>query len=365
MATLQDIADAVGVSKVTVSKVLRGKVKGSWPASAARVEAIRRVAAEMDYHADWRAVALQTGRTNVIGLLSTERPETETHDPHLLAGLTEAFGAAGYHVQFYRVRADRHGAGYHDARFDGVVIDYHIEPEELDLIRRSGLPAVIVNAPAEPGIAAVMPDHEAAGRSATEHLIGLGHRRIAFLQSPPTEERDWPQHMNRLWWRGIVSAMADAGLAGGVDEVSFAVQDVYGSDLGQVDVLARLLARPDRPTAVVANQPERTAEQVLLPLARLGLRCPDDLSIVSMGDARGLLWTTPPVTAVNIPFRELGRAAAAELLRQIDARTADARTADARPAGNRPTDARPADADLRCTLVARGSTGPPTLPSPR
>ena len=348
MATLQDIADAVGVSKVTVSKVLRGKVKGSWPKSAARVEQIKRVAAEMDYQADWRAKALQSKRTNVIGLLSTDRPQTDTHDPRLLSGLVERFGAAGFHVLFYRVPAGggRGGAGaYNDARFDGVIIDYHIEPEEIALIERSGLPATIVNAPSIGGIASVMPDHEAAGRDAARHLIELGHRRIAYLQSPAFERRDWPQHMFRQWRRGIRAEMKDAGLAGGYRDVSFEEQDLYATEDGAVRVLGRLLESPGRPTAVIANAAERAVENVLLPLEALGLSCPRDLSVVAMSDQRPLLWTRPQMTGVSIPYHELGRRAADTLLRLIDA------APDKPP----PVAAEP----LVATLVRRGSTAPP------
>ncbi|HMO25618.1 MAG TPA: LacI family DNA-binding transcriptional regulator, partial [Tepidisphaeraceae bacterium] len=114
MATLQDIADRVGVSTVTVSKVLRGKVKGSWARSAERVQQIHKVAEELGYQVDWRARALKTRRTHMIGLLNTDRPETRLHDPRLLSGLIETLGNAGYSAVFYRVPGKRTHASFAD-----------------------------------------------------------------------------------------------------------------------------------------------------------------------------------------------------------------------------------------------------------
>ncbi|MEM8876085.1 MAG: LacI family DNA-binding transcriptional regulator [Planctomycetota bacterium] len=316
--TLQDIADAVGVSKVTVSKVLRGKVKGSWPKSAQRVQQIREVAERMGYQVDWRAKALQSGRTQMVGLLSTTRPETDTHDPALVSGLTDTLGAAGYHVAFYRIRDNAEHSGFADARFDGVIIDYHIEPEEIALIQRAELPAVIINAPSAKGIASVMPNHENIGRMAARHLLELGHRCIGFLQSADGEKRIWPQHMYRAWRRGILAEMKTAGCGDGYtdiippDEIQTIGPKAFAPNL------KKLAADPERPTAIIGKNPDKTFDLVINQLSGTGLKIPRDLSVMSITDQPELAWVTPAITAIDLNFAGIARQAAVELLRQIE-----------------------------------------------
>jgi LacI family transcriptional regulator len=316
MATLQDIAERVGVSTVTVSKVLRGKIKGTWAKSAERVKKIHRVAEELGYQVDWRARALKTKRTNMVGLLSTNRPETRTHHPDLLAGLVEAMGEAGYDVVFYRVRSG--GAHFADARFDGVIIDYHIEPEEIALIEQAQLPAVIVNAPSVAGIASVMPKHVQAGQLAAKHLLQLGHRRIGYLQPTVLDGARWPTHMYRMWRDGIRRAMTAANLVDGfVDVIPADIVSEQGP-IAFVPQLRELMHGKRRPTALIANSPGRAMEMILNPLRDLGFEVPGDVSVLSMGDEPALRWVRPQVSALSIDFRQLGIAAAKSLLSQID-----------------------------------------------
>lgn len=342
--TLQDIADIVGVSRVTVSKVLRGKVKGSWPRSAEQVRRIHAVADDLGYRVDWRARALKTKKTHMIGLLSTDKPQTRTHDHQLLSGLIEELNETGYHLVFVRVKEGSQGRDFADNRFDGLLIDYHVEPEEIEIIQQAKLPAVIINAPSQHGIASVMPDHHAAGVMAAEHLLGLGHRRIGFVQSPTSEQALWPQHMYRDWRSGIVDAMTRAHCFDGYVDVIPEVEDA--TDIAGVfrPVLRDLLSDSGRPTALIVNNVESMAEGVLPSIESLGLRCPEDLSLMTITDRTSLSWCRPPVTAVALPFEKLGRVAAGLLLELIDT--------DAPSAKERTTP------QLPLTLNQRDSTGP-------
>ncbi len=324
MATLQDIADRVDLSTATVSKVLRGKIKGNWAKSAERIKQIQAVAQELGYQVDWRARALKTKRTYMIGLLSTDRPETRTHNQHLLDGIIETLGAAGYNLVFYRVPKKSKKVGFADARFDGVIVDYHIEPEEIALIEQAELPAVIVNAPNTSGILSVMPDHLQAGQLAAQHLIDLGHKRIAYIQPTLREGKYWPMHMLKMWREGIRQTMNNAGLGDSYIDIipDDCVYDLYAEAF--VPQLRESLTGPDRPTALIVNSPARSLEFALNPILDMGLSCPGDISIVSMGDEDLLKWSRPPITAVKIPFFELGQAAAKALLEQIDPPSATA-----------------------------------------
>ncbi|MEM7624061.1 MAG: LacI family DNA-binding transcriptional regulator [Planctomycetota bacterium] len=350
MATLQDIADVVGVSSVTVSKVLRGKIKGSWPRSAAQAERIREVADQLGYRVDWRARALKNKRTNMIGLLSTDKVETRSYDFRLLEGLNETFADKDYNLVFVRARQDSNGHDFADSRFDGLVIDYHIEPEEIRIIQRAKLPAVIINAPSHDGITSVMPDHRVAGRLAAQHLLDLGHRRIALVQQATNQQSVWPQHMYQLWREGILDAMKDAGLDTGQEYTDIIPDfiDPAKDKHAYAASLAAFLEKPNRPTGVIVHNPEYTVEFVLQNLESLGLRCPDDLSVIAMSDEMQLGWTTPGVTAVRLPYRELGIRAAQVLVNKIEANRDD----DA-------SDQTENVDDVEIKLIVRDSTSPP------
>ncbi len=343
MATLQDIADVVGVSSVTVSKVLRGKIKGSFPSSAARAERIREVADEMGYRVDWRARALKTRRTHMIGLLTTDKPETHNVDGRVLNGLIETFGQAGYHLVLVRIRKGTNGSDFADARFDGIVIDYHLEPEELEIIHQAKLPAVVINAPGPDDAVSVMPDHFAAGSMAAQHLLDLGHRRIGLVQASLAEQARWPQHMVAMWREGIRSTLRHAGL---LDQFTDIVPD--GKPGGETSAefliaLRKALSHPGRPTALIVNNPIRAAGKVLPNFEALGLSCPQDLSLLTMEEMQELGWCRPGLTSINIPFDRLGTAAARQLLSLIE------------------NDAEPPFAEMAMTsnLVLRDSTAPP------
>ncbi|MEM9882215.1 MAG: LacI family DNA-binding transcriptional regulator [Planctomycetota bacterium] len=341
MATLQDIADRCGVSTVTVSNVLNGKIKGSWPSSAARAQRVREVAHELGYRVDWRAKALKTKRTYMVGLLTTDKPETQVIEGQVLAGLIEAFGEANYQLVFVRVHKDAPNADFADARFDGIVIDYHLEAEELEVIRRAELPAVVINAPApSDNVLSVMPDHLEAGALAARHLLDLGHRRIGFVDSSESEQAHWPRHMIGQWRAGLRREMRHAGCADGLVEIEPRNGTKPETPETYRPLLASLYAGPDRPTALIANNGMRAARVALRLSASLGLRCPGDLSVVSMVDEPAMDWTAPPITSVALPFRDLGREAARQLVGRIE-------SADPEP--RRP----------RAELVVRDSTAPP------
>ena len=327
-ATLQDIADVVGVSRVTVSRVLRGKVKGCWPKSAAQVQRIREVAEELNYRVDWRARTLKTGRTHMIGLLSTDKPQTRLHDPRLIDGLVDELGALGYHLTFVRVRpadADhQRGDDFADSRFDGLLVDYHLEEEELRIVQETRAPAVIINAPAPApveggppgGIVSVMPDHAEAGRLAVEHLLNLGHRRIAFVRNPTDERERWPQHMYDGWRASFRRTVEAAG--GAYAEVEAAAEHPGERAAAYAAALRATLEGPDAPTAFLAINPEQAAEVLLPNLRTLGLNCPEDVSVLAMGGRPEARWTSPPLTCLHLPFRDVGTHTARLLVAMIE-----------------------------------------------
>ncbi|WP_309135549.1 substrate-binding domain-containing protein, partial [Cellulomonas sp.] len=150
---------------------------------------------------------------------------------------------------------------------------------------------------------------------ATEHLLGLGHRRIAFVGGPP-DVYQW----SRLREQGFRRAMAAAGAP--VDEAHVLV-DHYGSGR-TVDTLRALLSGPDRPTAVLTAY-DVSAIAVLEVARDLGLSVPEDLSVVGFGDIPEAARAEPPLTTVDQSIQEMGASAVRVLTRLLQGSADDER----------------------------------------
>jgi LacI family transcriptional regulator len=179
--------------------------------------------------------------------------------------------------------------------------------------------------------------HDAHGAAAAaRRLAQLGHRRIAYISGPPLFRS---AHERRA---GFIAGLAEYGLELAPE---LAVPGAYTYESG----LARgreLLARPDRPTAIFAGNDEM-ASGVYGAAHELGIRIPDDLSIVGFDDAPIASRMWPAMTSVRLPVREMGRAAAEKLFVKTK-EAAKAPTAEFTPA-----------------LIERQSTAPPRGAAPR
>src|ERR1700692_2812398 len=185
--TMQDIARDVGVSVVTVSKVLRNKGGTS---VATRKRVLRRAKA-LNYQTNWVARSLVTRRTYTIGLLLPDF--THPFFADIAKTIAETVRPRGYHViisyfeedpDLERVEADSLLA----RRVDGLILASSQSPDRLELfqeLRARKMPLVLIDRPIE-GVRAsfVGVDNEAVGRLATTHLIEQGCRRIAHLRGP-------------------------------------------------------------------------------------------------------------------------------------------------------------------------------------
>lgn len=336
MATLSDVAARAGVSVSAVSRVLSD-------APSARVSAqtrqrIHDAARDLDYRPNFAARALKFARTNVIGLIVPDL--TNAIFAELMRGVEEEGLRRGYVVLLARTEGMPEGEEsiprlIGEGRVDGALVQVgdNMRPEDLQRLTASTLPLVFINS--------VHPDHagsvlleDARGiRIATEHLIGLGHERIGFINGLVSSDTA----LRRA--EGFFAAMADAGLP---------VPDAYVTRLGYEPrqgraALAELVSLPTPPTAiVVANV--NAAHGALLEARTRGLRVPEDLSIVAMHDSWVSENAWPPLTTVRMPLYELGRQGMAALIDRIttDA-VVDAVVSDPAPA-----------------LIVRESTAAPT-----
>ncbi len=302
--TIGDVARAAGVSIPTVSKVINRR-DGVAPATMVRVQ---QVVDDLGYETSLVARSLRSSRTGVIGILV---PEFEPFSTELLRGISSAATGTGYELLAYAglmTGADRPGWERRSlSRLSGTLIDGAIVVTPTTALSSSTIPVVAIDPHTGPeGHATVDADNEGGAVLAVEHLLALGHTRIAHVQG----RADLASAQLRE--AGYRSALAAAGIA--VDE-RLLRDGGYQEDQSAV-VARQLLTLEDRPTAVFAAN-DSSAVGVLRAAADLGLRVPEDLSVVGFDDVPQASVTTPPLTTVSQPLAELGTRAVEMLLTML------------------------------------------------
>ena len=169
---------------------------------------------------------------------------------------------------------------------------------ELKALTAHGYPFVVVD-PMEPldeGIASVSATNASGAKAATEHLLALGHRRIGAIIGPPT----WLASRERV--NGFHAALAGAGIA---PDRSLEIPSDFEIGGGYA-AAAKLLDRPDRPTAIFGFN-DNIAIGVIRAARERGIRIPEDISLVGFDDAEEAVLVTPTLTTVRQPLQEMGR----------------------------------------------------------
>ena len=308
---MHDVARLAGVSIATVSALINGAPR----VSAVRAQRIRSAMQSLDYHPDQIARSLKVGRTQTIGVVIPDI--TNDFYPAVFRGIEDAARSAGYSVllcnsnesaEQERVQLSTLFA----RRVDGVLLACSSGSNiyETPLYRR--FPLVFVDRIPQ-GIThgAVCTDNVEAGLIATEHLIGLGHRRIALLAG----DLKLTPHAERL--EGFRKAMQRAGLP---------VHDHYLCAGGMriedgARLTAQLLKAKVPPTAIIASN-----GKLLLGLLSIireeRKRIPTDLSVLAFDEHEWSGYLDPPLTAVVQPTYALGRRAFEMLQGKIAPQTA-------------------------------------------
>ena len=294
--TIRDVAARAGVSVATVSKVINQRY-GVAAETNARVLA---VIEELGYEASLVAQSLRNHRTNVIGILVAD---LEPFSTELLKGAADAIRGTGFELVVYSAggRTSDH-VGWERrylSRLSGTLIDGAVLVTPTVTNVQYDAPIVAVDPHTGPSdLVTIDSDNLRGGRLATEHLLGLGHRRIAMLTGRPDLQSA------QLREQGFRDAMAAAGVV--VDEKLLAI-GAYDPEIA-VNTARELLGRPDRPTAVFAAN-DLSAIATIEAATQLDLRVPDDLSVVGFDNVPESALCVPPLTTVDQPIRRMGQRA--------------------------------------------------------
>ncbi len=308
--TLEEIARLSGVSRSTVSRVINDHPNVR-PEVRARVQ---RIVQQVGYHPHAAARSLVTKRTQVIGLLipqAVTRIFTDPFFPHLIRGIASTCNARGCHLMLslFTSSTDQDSlyrqvlrSGY----LDGVVVaSTTLDDPLIPRMIEDGIHMVCVGRYPDDRVSYVDSDNVRGSRMAVEHLLRLGHRRIATVTGPLSMV---PGH-DRL--EGYRQALEARGLP--VDESLIAEGDF--SEEGSQAVMQRLLATG--PTAVFAAS-DPTAIGVMKALKAAGRRIPDDVAVVGFDDLPIASIVEPALTTVRQPIEQLGATATDLLLKLIE-----------------------------------------------
>ena len=291
MASLADIARAAGISTSTASRAL----SGSNVVSAATRERVQAIAREQNFNLNQAARNLRLKRTRAIGIVLPLGHEVGQHlsDPFfltMLGQLADALTERGYDLLLSRViPTDREWLArlVDSGRVDGaIVIGQSDQAAALDAVAARFAPLVVWGA-ALPGQihCAVGSDNRAGGALAAEHLLGRGHRRLAFFGPaalPEIEERR----------KGVADAVARVpGATLNSASVALTADAAF-------DTIAEYLAYRPLPDAIVAAS-DTVAMMAIRALAERGLRVPDQVSVTGYDDVPLAAHTTPPLTTVR------------------------------------------------------------------
>ncbi|WP_433828737.1 LacI family DNA-binding transcriptional regulator [Actinoplanes sp. CA-015351] len=345
--TLQTIADRVGVSRMTVSNAFSRPDQLS-PALRERVLA---AAQELGYAGpDPTARALAKGTTGAVGILLTDSLRyafTDLVAGGFLAAIAAELAPTGLAITLLTSSGSGDVVPARDVAIDGAVV-YSCDPTSpaVSWLRRRHLPMVFVDQDQVDDVSSVnIADREGA-RAAAQHLVDLGHRRFAiamngengrhgFIADPSALVEGHASRQRRLGW---FDALEPAGL-----KPAFIRHPLEQTEDVRRDARL-LLSAADRPTAFLCFS-DTTAVGVRQAAEDLGLRIPEDLSIVGFDDGPVAVRMQPALTTVRQDVVEKGRAAAAALTEAIRGSRAGATA----PVSH---------VVLPTELVVRGSSGP-------
>ncbi|MEV6104280.1 LacI family DNA-binding transcriptional regulator [Streptomyces sp. NPDC051940] len=310
MVKITDVAQHAGVSPSTVSYALSGKRPIS-DETRQRIEASIR---ELGYRPHAGARALASSRSNVLALVIPFR--AGIHVPVVMQFAVSVVTTARQHDHDVLLLTQEEGEEglrrvADTALVDAlIVMDVQLHDARLPLLRALDRPSVLIGFPAEPeGLTCIDLDFEAAGGACAAHLAELGHRCVALVGSPPEvylRETGFAQRVAH----GFTAAARERGLTSMV----YPCESTRAAARAMAERLLR--EHPELTGLMVHNEP--LVQPLIDAFRELGLRVPDDLSVVAICPDEQAEQAPVPITSVAIPSAEIGAEAVGLLMRKLD-----------------------------------------------
>jgi DNA-binding LacI/PurR family transcriptional regulator len=319
-ATSADVAARAGVSRTAVSFVLNARTDAGIPPETWR--RIEEAARELGYHPHGAARALAGGASLTIGLVLRQSAEQVAADALLaetLWGVASEARASGYRVLVEPLPPD--GGRYSDlllsARADGLIVSGpRVDDEELAALVADGFPIILQGSLPDVAAPSVDIDNRDSARAAVQHLLGLGHRRIACITNAPLA---YTSAADRV--AGYRDALAAAEIA---FDARLIAEGAFDATSGRA-AMTSLLAREDDISAVFVAS-DIVAFGALRALREAGRRVPADVSVVGFDDIPLARHFDPPLTTIRLPANALGAAAGRALVDRLAGRPTSERT---------------------------------------
>jgi LacI family transcriptional regulator len=338
--TLSDVASIAGVSKMTVSNVINHK-NGMSEETRQRV---LRAIAQSGYVANSAARVLAGRSMNLLGVILPQFDSLYLNE--ILIGASIAAEKNGFDLAVFttssNIKRERERATLLRSLADGVLLLMPVADEHQ--IFMNSIPVVTINAE---GPYTIQADNKHGGQLAAKHLLELGHTRIAHIHFPnttinPKEDTVYIPRADVLErQQGFLETLQMAGITIPSEYLVDCNAVDYWVEAAAQEAALQLLNLAEPPTAIFAASDEM-AIGVLQAAQIMGLRVPEDLSVIGFDDAPRSANTNPPLTTVRQPLREMG-AAAAQLLSNL-------------ARGETPAESHPC---FPTSLVVRSSTAPP------
>ena len=307
MITIRDVAEHARVSVTTVSHV----INGTRFVSDGAKERVQAAIAALNYVPSAVARSLKSNRTHTVGMMIPNN--SNPYFAEIIRGIEDACFAAGFNVILCNSDDDPHKQGAYvrvlsEKQVDGlIVLSSGGDPELIDTLRTANMPQVVVDREIDDLSADLVEvNHEAGGRVATEHLLGLGHTRIACIAGPAGISSARQRVQGYRW------ALEAAGVPFNERLVT---SGTFTAEGGHAAMRA-LLQLKDRPTAVFASN-DLMAIGAICAAAQAGLNVPQNLSVIGFDDIALAAYSNPPLTTVSQPKQQTGELAARLLMQRI------------------------------------------------
>jgi DNA-binding LacI/PurR family transcriptional regulator len=312
--TIADVARIAGVSEAAVSKAINNKAG----VSAATRKRVWSVATRLGWKPDSVAVALTQGTTSTIGLVLNRQSDLLSADPfytELLSGIEGVLAPRGYSLllRISSFASDQDELDCYTSlatvqRVAGIILtEARAHDSRIALMQSLRMPTVVVGRTStESGLAWEDGlDPGASMAEVTRHLRALGHRDIGYVSGP----LDRAHIAHRM--RALLECAQDAGMT------LIGVRSVELTAAMAARATAELLQQPQRPTAVIYDN-DVMAIAGIKAAAGLGLRVPDDVSVIGHDDLPISEWLDPGLTTIRQDIRGLGGRSAVRLMQMLD-----------------------------------------------